>query len=189
MSDRLLNGRKFITILPGNYHATNRTEGLSTLLGSCVAACLYDPANRIIGMNHFLLSGAHNPHNLPLLMTESGRYGVHAMELLINAMLKLGASRQTLRAKVFGGATIIECVDAANPGVGKLNCLFIHNFLQTENIPLVAQDLGGTHGRVIYFLPEDYSVLVRRIGKTDVRRINQRERRIIAKQPPEDPSN
>ncbi|WP_305041863.1 chemotaxis protein CheD [Geoalkalibacter sp.] len=167
-----------ISLLPGEYRASAENLVLSTLLGSCVAACLYDPVRRIMGMNHFLLCGTRSLSNLPLLLSESGRYGVHAMELLINDMLKIGAQRRNLRAKVFGGATIIA-PKSAGPGVGELNCRFIREFLHHEKIPLMAEDLGGVHGRVIYFLPEDFSVLVRRIQKTTEPEIARRERQLL----------
>lgn len=167
-----------ISILPGDYHATAAPVCLSTLLGSCVAACLYDPMTRVIGMNHFLLCGTRSLTRLPLLLSESGRYGIHAMELLINAMLKLGAQRRHLRAKVFGGATIIAS-QSKMPGVGELNARFVREFLENEKIPLVAEDLGGIHGRVIYFMPEDFSVMVRRIRKSSETDIARRERLLM----------
>lgn len=172
-------GDNIISILPGDYRASADTATLSTLLGSCVAACLYDPVKRVIGMNHFLLCGTRSLPNSPLLLSESGRYGVHAMELLINAMLKLGAQRPNLRAKVFGGATIIA-PKTAGPGVGELNCRFIRSFLDNEKISLMAADLGGIHGRVIYFIPDDFSVLVRRIPKSTEADIARRERLLLA---------
>ncbi|WP_429885162.1 chemotaxis protein CheD [Geoalkalibacter halelectricus] len=175
---RQLIGDQVVSILPGDYHATAEAICISTLLGSCVAACLYDPVKRVIGMNHFLLCGTRSLTNTPLLFTESGRYGVHAMELLINAMLKLGAEKRNLRAKAFGGATIIAS-NATSPGVGELNCRFIRTFLENEKIPLLAEDLGGIHGRVIYFLPEDYSVLVRRIRKSTEADIAKRDRALL----------
>ncbi|WP_305043880.1 chemotaxis protein CheD [Geoalkalibacter sp.] len=168
-----------ISILPGEYRASADAIVLSTLLGSCVAACLYDPVKRIIGMNHFLLCGTRSLSTLPLLLSESGRYGVHAMELLINDMLKLGAQRRHLRAKVFGGATIIA-PKSTGPGVGELNCRFVREFLLNEKIPLMAEDLGGIHGRVIYFAQKDFSVLVRRIRKTSEPEIARRERQLLA---------
>lgn len=133
---------------------------------------------RVIGMNHFLLCGTRSLTRLPLLLSESGRYGIHAMELLINAMLRLGAQRRHLRAKVFGGATIIAS-QSNMPGVGELNARFVREFLANEKIPLVAEDLGGIHGRVIYFMPEDFSVMVRRIRKSSETDIARRERQLM----------
>ena len=97
-----------ITLRPGDHRATTDATVLSTLLGSCVAACLYDPSARVSGMNHFLLANRRYARSMPLNVTEAGRYGIHAMELLINDMMKLGAQRARLQAKVFGGGAILD---------------------------------------------------------------------------------
>jgi chemotaxis protein CheD len=110
---------------------------LQTLLGSCVAVCLRDPAAAIGGMNHILLPGRCDGDGLP------SRCGVHAMELLINAIMKEGGDRRRLVAKVFGGANVVASLQS--PTVGELNAIFIRDFLATERIPLVAERLGGTH--------------------------------------------
>jgi chemotaxis protein CheD len=147
-------------------------------LGSCVAACLYDPFAKIIGMNHFLLSNRRYAKDLPLYVTESGRYGVHAMELLINEMMKLGAKRHNLRAKAFGGGTILQ--QSGTVGnffcVGEVNCKFIKEFLDNERIPLVTSDLGGTKGRVVHFSNGDFAVYVRKIDRTRSERLATRDR-------------
>src|SRR5688572_27285611 len=93
--------RQAVKILPGEYFVTNGDKMIVTVLGSCVAVCLRDKVIGIGGMNHFLLpsDGADGPG----LLTESARYGVYAMELLINHLLKMGASRARMEAKVFGG--------------------------------------------------------------------------------------
>jgi chemotaxis protein CheD len=110
---------------------------LQTLLGSCVAVCLRDPATAIGGMNHILLPGRCDGDGLP------SRCGVHAMELLINAIMKEGGDRRRLVAKVFGGANVVASLQS--PTVGELNAIFIRDFLATERIPLVAERMGGTH--------------------------------------------
>jgi chemotaxis protein CheD len=92
-------------IHPGDYRVGRGPIVLSTLLGSCVAVCLYDPVRRLIGMNHFLLANRRCCRDVPVLASEAGRYGVHAMELLIDRMLHCGARRRDLKAKAFGGAT------------------------------------------------------------------------------------
>lgn len=139
---------------------------MSTLLGSCVAACLYDPENGVAGMNHFMLSNRRYAREMPFSITEAGRYGIHAMELLINALMRHGARRANLRAKAFGGASIFTNRDVVGnfSCVGSVNCRFIREFLDNEGIPLVASDLGGERGRVIYFDSGDYSVYVRRMS-------------------------
>ena len=116
---------------------------LQTLLGSCVAVCLRDPATAIGGMNHILLPGRCDGDGQP------SRWGVHAMELLINAVMKEGGDRRRLVAKVFGAANVVATLQS--PTVGELNAIFIRDFLSAENIPLVAQRLGGTQPVQVYF--------------------------------------
>ena len=167
--DNLENGKR-ITILPGEYYVDNEEVRITTLLGSCVSSCLYDPYNRIIGMNHFLLSNKIYAREMPMCITEAGRYGIHSMELMINEMLRRGARRGNLKAKAFGGATVLKAADPSTSNffaVGEVNVRFIREFLQNEKIPLVSSDLGGTVGRVIHFHSGDFSVYVKRMTKTD----------------------
>jgi chemotaxis protein CheD len=84
---------------------------ITTLLGSCVSACLYDPYNKIVGMNHFLLSSRRYSREMPVCITEAGRYGIHSMELLMNEMWNQGAKRGNLKAKAFGGSTMMKNAD------------------------------------------------------------------------------
>jgi chemotaxis protein CheD len=169
---------KRVILNPGEYHAAADATVISTLLGSCVAACLYDPIGKVIGMNHFLLSNKRYSRDLPLYASEAGRYGIHAMELLINAMLKKGAQKRFLKAKVFGGANIMVSKEAAGnfACVSEVNCRFIRAFLANEDIPMVAEDLGKDHGRVIHFSNGDFSVYVRNIGQTQSRNLVMRDR-------------
>ena len=170
--------RKRIIIEPGEYYVANDNIIISTLLGSCVAACLYDPVNRVIGMNHFLLSNRRYAKDIPVCVTEAGRYGIHAMELLINEMMKKGAKRENLKAKAFGGGNVLKYESTRDNFfcVGNVNCNFVKEFLELENIPLVASSLGGENGRVIHFSHGDYSVLVRKIKSTITSKVAQKER-------------
>lgn len=122
---------------------------ISTLLGSCIAVCLHDGIAHVGGMNHFLLGEPGKDQKL----TENDlqRYGVHAMELLINAMMKAGAMRGRLRAHLYGGAKII----AGLGSIGSANADFARRFLQTEGIPVGHDDTGGSHARKIEFRPYD----------------------------------
>jgi chemotaxis protein CheD len=167
-----------ITILAGEYYASNQPVTIHTLLGSCVSACLYDPVNRVIGMNHFLLSNRRYAKNLPATQSEAGKYGIQAMDLLINEMLKLGARRKNLRAKVFGGASIYLNAEVRDNFfcVGEVNIRFIREFLKEAGIPLDAEDLGGERARVIQFLSDDYAVRVKKIEKTAAPNLVQIER-------------
>ena len=97
-----------IIIDPGEFYVSNKQEVISTLLGSCVAACLYDPVNKVIGMNHFLLAYKHHSFDKPVIESEEGRYGLQSMELLINGMMAKGASRLNIKAKCFGGGDVLH---------------------------------------------------------------------------------
>jgi chemotaxis protein CheD len=151
---------------PGEYYASREPVTISTLLGSCVSACIFDPMNKVIGMNHFMLSNHRYPKHLPMIEADAGRYGIHSMELLINEMLKLGAQKRFFKAKAFGGSTILKQSIGAIGNffcVGEVNSKFIKEFLDKEEIPLVAEDLGGNEGRVIHFSSGDHAVYVRKI--------------------------
>jgi chemotaxis protein CheD len=132
-------------IVQGEYRVSrDPAEVLSTVLGSCVAVCLWDPGAQVGGMNHFLLPAAPGQGDAKTL-----RYGAHAMEVLINELLKMGARRIALQAKLFGGANV---TDALGP-IGKANATFALSYLGDEGIPCIAKSLGGTQARRIMFRP------------------------------------
>lgn len=139
---------KRVLIVQGEFHVVD-SPGIviSTLLGSCIAACLQDPVARVGGMNHFLLGepGA----NANVSPSDMQRYGVHAMELLINALMKRGAQRSRLRCHLYGGATMM----AGLGGIGACNSQFARNFVQMEGIELGHCELGGTQARKVDFMP------------------------------------
>jgi chemotaxis protein CheD len=143
-----------------------------------VSACLFDPVRKIIGMNHFMLSNPRYSTVLPIYVSEAGRYGIHAMELLINDMMKKGADRRSLRAKAFGGASIFKKGEAVGNFmcVGQVNTKFIKEFLADEGIPLDSMDLGGEHGRVIHFSNGDFAVYRRKIGQNRSHQLAMRDR-------------
>jgi chemotaxis protein CheD len=173
------DNRKHIIIHPGEYYVSQEDVVISTILGSCISACIYDPVSRIAGMNHFLLSNKRYSKDMQVCLSEAGRYGVNAMELIINDMLKLGAKRKNFRAKAFGGSSLLGggCRPDSFLCVGDVNCRFIVEFLNNEGIPLVASNLGGNFGRVIRFSSSDYSVLMRRIRKTILPKLVKDERK------------
>lgn len=136
-----------IHIIQGEWKVVNDPNVvLSTILGSCVAACLRDPVTGVGGMNHFLLPGTAGAGTSG---GDATRYGVHLMELLINGLLKQGARRDRLEAKIFGGAKTI----ASFSNVGEQNAAFATQFLKDEGIPIVGSSTGGDHGRKLEFWP------------------------------------
>jgi chemotaxis receptor (MCP) glutamine deamidase CheD len=146
-----------VTIYIGGVHASREPVVVRTLLGSCIAVCLWDPEGQIGGMNHFLLpTGEGAAH-------ESARFGVHAMDRLIGAMMKLGADRRRVVAKVFGGAHVLDVVESPL-GVPQRNVAFIREFLDHDGIPMVAEDLGGRQPRDVRFFTASGRVRLRRIG-------------------------
>lgn len=162
------NGVKRIGIGPGEYVACRELSVISTLLGSCVAACLFDPVRKVIGMNHFLLATRRYTRAASVIESEAGRYGIHAMELLINRMLKLGATRENLRAKVFGGGNVLRFLSGERNDfyqVGDMNVSFVREFLRNEGIPILASDLAGDCGRIVHFRSDNYAVHVRTISQ------------------------
>ena len=137
-SERRLN------IVQGEFHVSD-DEGLvlTTILGSCVAACLHDPIAGVGGMNHFLLPGDDSA------TTASDRHGVHAMELLVNGLLQRGARRERLQAKLFGGARMLQGLT----DVGTLNAEFAERFVKRERIAYTGGSLRGERGRRLQFWP------------------------------------
>jgi len=149
-----------VKILPGQYYAAEGEGSISTLLGSCVSSCLWDPLRRIGGMNHFMLPGeAASQSSTPWAV--SARFGVYAMDVLINEMLHLGADRKRLVAKVFGGAQVLQGFDKLD--VGAMNARFVLEFLREEAIPVAAQDLLGVAPRKLHFFPATGKVHVKRL--------------------------
>lgn len=141
-------GTRMVHIVQGEYYVTDDPGVMvTTLLGSCVAACLRDPERAIGGMNHFLLPGQEGLADGSPRTAE--RYGVHLMELLVNGLLSQGARRERLEAKLFGGGRTMEGL----ADIGALNASFAERFLRHEGIRLVGGSLRGEHGRRIQFWP------------------------------------
>ena len=164
LAQRFYYDRQFecnaVRVLPGEYYFTNRNIMMTTVLGSCVAACIHDPLNKVGGMNHFLL-----PDSSKFLATvpaaESMRYGSFAMDTLINDTLKLGAVRENLVAKVFGGGHVIE--DMKTLKVGFRNAKFVVNYLKGKGIKIVGKDMGDVHPIKIFFSPLTGKVMVKKL--------------------------
>jgi chemotaxis protein CheD len=158
-------------ILPGEYYFTGRSMLIVTVLGSCVAACIRDRISGIGGMNHFMLPDGGGDADSP--SSASMRYGAYAMEVLINQLLKAGARRENLEAKVFGGGNVLRGFTAMN--VGERNARFVHDFLQAENIRIVASDLNDVYPRKVYFFPHTGKVLVKKLKQLNNYTLVKRE--------------
>ena len=146
-----------VKVLPGEFFVHDEDVLIMTTLGSCIAACLWDRQAKVGGMNHFMLpEGTGKGDNV------SGRYGSYAMELLINEMMKKGASRLTLEAKVFGGGAVISGMNTIN--VGERNTQFVLDYLKTERIPVVSRDVLDVYPRKVCFLPASGRAMVKRLA-------------------------
>ena len=157
-----------VKILPGEYFVYHEDLLIMTTLGSCIAVCLWDRQAKVGGMNHFMLpdSGGNGQ--------DSGRYGSYAMELLINELMKLGASRMTMEAKVFGGGAVISGMNTIN--VGERNTTFVMDYLKTERIPVVSKDVLDIYPRKVCFLPHSGKAMVKRLAPTNPDAIVQQDR-------------
>lgn len=135
---------KIRTVVQGEFIVSQEASHiLSSVLGSCVAACIHDPVANIGGMNHFLLPNGRDDSGSQV------KYGAYAMELLINEIMKMGGSRSNMQAKLFGGANITP----AFGGIGQQNISFARSFLRDEAIPCVSESVGGNQARRIQYWP------------------------------------
>lgn len=159
-----------VKIFPGEYYVTGRDMVLVTVLGSCVAACIRDRVSGIGGMNHFMLPGDGDGDSL---LSSSSRYGAYAMEMMINELLKMGAKRQNLEAKIFGGGSVLRGFKVGN--VGERNVEFTLGYLHTESIPVAAKDVLDIYPRKIYFFPNNGKVLVKKLRVVHNSTIVERE--------------
>ncbi|KZN29952.1 chemoreceptor glutamine deamidase CheD [Pseudoalteromonas sp. SMS1] len=160
-------------VLPGEFYVSKNDELISTVLGSCIAACVYDEKLGIGGMNHFMLPGAQNMKEITNVHSDdfNCRYGNWAMEYLINEVLKNGASRDNLKVKLFGGGKIISAM--TDIGVG--NIRFAHAYVEEENLNLVSHDVGGPWPRKVVFHPQSGTAKVKKLRQMHNDTIEKRE--------------
>jgi len=157
-----------VKVLPGeHYVSTAGQEMIVTVLGSCVAACVWDTRLKIGGMNHFMLPDGGSSAEVPV--DKAMRFGNFAMEELINDVLRRGGRRDSLESKVFGGGIVVAGVGNASVSVGDRNADFVRRYLSEEGYRIAAQDLGGPHPRRIHFFPR-LGKVIRLFLKKDVER-------------------
>jgi chemotaxis protein CheD len=161
-----------VKLLPGEYYVTTRDMVLTTVLGSCVSACVYDSQSGIGGMNHFMLPEGKDDNGMQLA---SARFGGYAMDSLIQEILKSGARRVNLVAKVFGGGNVQRAMVSST--IGSQNAMFVKMYLAEQKISILAEDLIGLNPRKIYFFPRSGKVLMKKLYVLHNDTIVQRELR------------
>ena len=167
-----------VKVLPGEFYVADEDLLVMTTLGSCIAACIWDREKRVGGMNHFLLpdtgQGAAG--------ADSGRYGSFAMDLLIGELVKRGATRSTMEAKVFGGGAVISGMNTIN--VGERNTKFVLDYLRTERITVVSKDVMDIYPRKVCFLPASGKAMVKRLASANTEAMAALERAAASKAAP-----
>lgn len=166
-----------VKLLPGEYFVTSSDMVLTTVLGSCVSACVRDTVAGIGGMNHFMLPEDAEPGTRGA--AASMRYGAYAMEMLLNELLKAGARRERLEAKVFGGGAVLANMTLLN--IGERNADFVLRYLQMEQVRVAAQDLRGNYPRRINYFPVTGRVTMRKLRQqADVALVRDEEQALAA---------
>lgn len=161
-------------ILPGEYYVTSRDEIITTVLGSCVSACIRDRIFGIGGMNHFMLPLSEGGHwgGAGDAASTATRYGNFAMEHMINDILKYGGQRRNLEVKIFGGGRIID----AQTDIGRNNIEFVIDYLKVEGLALTTQDVGDIYPRKVVYFPASGRVRVKKLKNMHNDTVVRRER-------------
>lgn len=157
-------GRNGVKVLPGEFFVSDEDIVITTVLGSCVAACIWDRQAGIGGMNHFMLPGGESGREVDPTGL-AGRYGVFAMEQLINELIKRGGRKANFEAKVFGGGQVLRNMTSIN--IGERNAQFVEQFLRTEGIRIGARDLLDVHPRRVAFFPATGRALCKKLAQAD----------------------
>ncbi len=162
----MLFGVPAVKVLPGEFFVSEEAIVITTTLGSCMAACLWERERHIGGMNHFLLLDGGTS-------AASGRYGSYALDVLIGELVKRGAKRSSIEAKVFGGGAVISGMQGLH--VGELNTRFVLDYLRTERINVVSKDVLNIHARKVCFMPRTGQALVKRLASTNTQALLNQE--------------
>ena len=162
-------------ILPGEFYVCEQREIISTVLGSCIAACIRDKKSAIAGMNHFMLPSQNaneeqQPHSI---IDESTRYGNWAMEYLINEILKNGGKRENLEVKIFGGGNVLKGMNNIN--IGERNIEFVRNYLKQEGLRIVGEDVGDIYPRKVLFYTDTGEVKMKKVHQEYLTTVERRE--------------
>lgn len=161
-----------VRILPGEYYVSRGNEMILTVLGSCVSACIRDARIGVGGMNHFMLPEASScDPGAGNCLSTSARYGAYAMEQMINTILANGGKRERMEIKLFGGGKVLQSMT----DVGSRNIRFVRDYLQTESLSIISEDLGGLHPRKVLYFPASGRVLVRKLPLSHDSNVSQQE--------------
>lgn len=160
--------------MPGEYYVGNKDEIISTVLGSCVSACIRDPSAGVGGMNHFMLPGGSD--GAQTMSGSAAKFGVFAMEYLVNAILKHGGRKANFEIKLFGGANVL----ATGMDVGDTNIAFIRDYMRMEGLNISSEDLGGIHPRKVNYFPLTGKVMIKNLRPVQEKMVAERERTYAA---------
>lgn len=160
-------GRWVAQVLPGDYYVTKDDEIITTVLGSCVTTCVRDEDVGIGGLNHFMLPYQGGEFS----RGDAMRYGGYAVERLINELVKYGARRERLEIKVFGGGKVI----AGMSDIGRKNIDFVHDYFKTEELPIAAEDVGGTCARKVRYFPASGKAMLQRLATHETHEVVREE--------------
>lgn len=159
-------------IQPGEYYVSSANELISTVLGSCISACIRDPKTGVGGMNHFMLPQDNKSGSgTSVCLSTAARYGNYAMEHMINTILANGGKRERLEIKLFGGGRMLHSMT----DIGSRNINFVHDYLRMETLTVTAEDLGGLHPRKVLYFPASGRVLVRKLPLSYENKVCERE--------------
>ena len=162
------NDKVTAKILPGELYVTKIDEMITTVLGSCISACIRDSYSGIGGMNHFMLPASKN---MDMTAGSAARYGNFAMEQLINEILKNGGQRKNLEVKLFGGGRVL----AHMTDVGERNIKFAMEYIQLEGLKLIAEDLGDRYPRKVQYYPSSGAARMKKLRAVHNRTVTERE--------------
>ena len=154
---------KKVTIYIGGFHVTREATVVKTVLGSCISVCMYEKSLKFGGMNHFMLPEVRD---VSFEDYNSTRYGIFAMEVLVNEIIKLGGKKSNIVAKVFGGGHVISSMKASVFNVADKNIEFAKKFLKSESIPIISEDIGGLSPRKVFFYTNENRILMKKLEST-----------------------
>ncbi len=153
---------KRITIHIGGYYVSKEPSVVKTILGSCISVCLFESENKIGGMNHFMLPESKDLDNVDDY--NNTRYGIYAMEVIMNEILKLGGKKSNITAKIFGGGNVLPGLTSNVLKIADKNINFAKKFLSDENIPIITEDIGGNTPRKVFFFNTENKIMLKKLG-------------------------